>query len=526
MWELEDPTKSRPRLRRGLTLAGVAVLSATTALATGPLSRAIADPAPIQAQVSLPSFAPIVSKVLPAVVNISVVEKNGQASDDEADDDDQGPDAAPDEGPGPGMPGPGTPFDQFLKRFFQQGPNGQPIPMPTPQGQQMALGSGFIIDPAGYIVTNNHVVGNADRMTVIFQDGSRHKAKLVGKDAHTDLALIKIDAPKPLPYVEWGDSDQAKVGDWVLAVGDPFGLGGTVTSGIVSARGRSLGQSSYVDYLQIDAPVNRGNSGGPTFDLSGHVIGINTAIYSPNGGNVGIAFSIPSDTARSVIDQLKSSGKVARGFLGVEIQEVTPSLASALGIGADEPKGALVAEINKDGPAAKAGIEPGDVIQKFDGKTVDDMKALPRLVAAVTAGKSVEVDVLRHGKSVALQAKIDNLSDTKMASADGGAEHAKAPSLGVTLGELTSDARQRLGLQDTAKGVLVARVANDSPAANVGVEAGDVIEQINGKPVSTLEEAKEQLATAKSEAKKPVLLLLDRHGAERFVAVPPEDGQG
>ncbi|HLY58715.1 MAG TPA: trypsin-like peptidase domain-containing protein, partial [Stellaceae bacterium] len=279
-----------PRFARTLVLLG-----ATTALSAGPLVSAFADTPP-QAVIQMPSFSPIVDKVLPSVVNISVIEKNvGPVGDDE---DGQ---AVPDEGPSPGMPGDGTPFDEFLHRFFeQQGPRG--FGMPMQQGPVQALGSGFIIDPSGYVVTNNHVVGQADKVTVILQDGTRYPAKIIGKDARTDLALLKVEAPKPLPALEWGDSDKTKVGDWVLAVGNPFGLGGTVTNGIVSARGRSLGESSYVDYLQIDAPVNRGNSGGPTFDLAGHVVGINTAIYSPNGGNVGIAFSIPSDTAKPVIE--------------------------------------------------------------------------------------------------------------------------------------------------------------------------------------------------------------------------------
>ena len=258
-------TPGRPR--RKLTALALAGLG--TALAAGPLVPALADsPPPL---VQMPSFAPIVDKVLPSVVNISVIEKNvGPISDDG---DDQ---AVPDEGPAPGLPGRGTPFDDFLRRFFEQGPHGYGAPVP--HGQAMALGSGFIIDPSGYVVTNNHVVGGADKVTVILQDGTRYKARIVGKDERTDLAVLKVDAPKPLPALEWGDSDHAKVGDWVLAVGNPFGLGGTVTNGIVSAHGRSLDGSGYVDYLQIDAPVNRGNSGGPTFDLSGRVIGINTAI--------------------------------------------------------------------------------------------------------------------------------------------------------------------------------------------------------------------------------------------------------
>jgi serine protease Do len=495
----------------------LAMLGLTTALAAGPLVPVFADAPPPALQV--PSFAPIVDRVLPSVVNVSVVERNiGPISDDENDQ------AVPDEGPDQGMPGPGTPFDDFLRRFFEQNPRG--IPMPGPgqgaQGHAMALGSGFIIDPAGYVVTNNHVVGQAEKVEVILQDGSRYKARIVGKDARTDLALLKVNAPKPLPALEWGDSDKAKVGDWVLAVGNPFGLGGTVTNGIVSARGRSLGDSSYVDYLQIDAPVNRGNSGGPTFDLGGHVIGITTAIYSPNGGNVGIAFSIPSDTARSVIEQLKSGGKVARGYLGVEVQEVTPALASALGLDDKQPKGALVAMVTPNGPAAKAGLAAGDVIQTFDGKTVEDMKALPRLVAETPSGKSVALSVRRQGKTVDLEAVIGTLPDQKVASA--GSEGVRTGPLGVSLSPLGPEARTRLGLSDQVRGVMIARVAEDSPAAQAGLRAGDVIERVDGVAVSDPEQARQGIESARKSA-KPVLLLIDSHGTERFVAIGV-DNQG
>jgi serine protease Do len=508
------------RLRHSLGLPAL-VLGLTTGLATGSVSPAHAqsDP-PIQASMQLPSFAPIVEKVLPAVVNISVVEKSGASPADDEEQDDQ---AAPDQGPGPGMPGAGTPFDEFMRRFLQQQQPGHGVPAPMPHGQAMALGSGFIIDPSGYVVTNNHVVGGAEKVTVIFQDGSQHKAKIVGKDPRTDLALLKIETDHKLPYLEWDDSDKSKVGDWVLAVGNPFGLGGTVTNGIISARGRSVGDSSYVDYLQIDAAVNRGNSGGPTFDLAGHVIGINTAIYSPNGGNVGIAFSIPSDTAKTVIDELKSTGKVARGYLGVEVQEVTPSLASALGL--PKPIGALVASVEPNSPGAKAGVEAGDLIEQFDGKPVTDMKTLPRLVGATAAGKSVDLTVLRHGKEVAIHATVGSLADGKLAANDQGDGTSQKGALGLSLAPLAPEARERLGLNDQTKGVLIARVQPDGPAASAGVEAGDVIERVNDQAVATPEAASTQIADAKKGG-KPILLLIDRHGAERFVAIEQANGQG
>jgi serine protease Do len=508
-------------IRSRITARSTLALGLMTALAAAPLAPALADAPPTpQLSAPLPSFAPIVDRVLPAVVNISVTEKSDASPVD--DDDDQ---AAPDQGPMPGMPGPGTPFDQFLRRFFeQQQPNG--MPRQTPHGPAMALGSGFIIDPSGYVVTNNHVVGSAEKVTVILQDGSEHPARIVGKDAKTDLALVKIETNKPLPYVQWGDSDKTKVGDWVLAVGNPFGLGGTVTNGILSARSRSIGDSSYVDFMQIDAAVNRGNSGGPTFDLEGHVVGINTAIYSPNGGNVGIAFDIPSDTAKAVIEQLKASGKVARGYLGVEIQQITPDLAAALGLDADHPKGALVANVTPNGPAAKAGIQSGDVIQTLDGKEIEKMQQLPLLVAEIPAGKEADLGILRHGKVIDVHATIGKLDEAKLASAGESGEPAKAAALGVTLGALTPDAVQRLGLADGTDGALITRVAPNGPAADAGLEAGDVIRRVNGQEVHEPAQARQVIAAATSDKTKPILLLIDRHGAEQFVAVAPKGSEG
>src|SRR5258708_6189270 len=271
-----------------------------------------------QGQQVLPSLAPIIQKVSPAVVNVSVVLKSDQAAAMGGDDQESGPDS------GPGGAFPPSPFDQFLKRFFEQqqgrGPN---VPRPPQAGQHVALGSGFIIDPQGYVVTNNHVVGEAGAITVIFQDDTKHPAKIIGRDPKTDLALLKIETSKPLPYVSWGDSDAARVGDWIMAVGNPFGLGGSVTTGIISARGRDIHSGPFDDFLQLDAPINRGNSGGPTFNQQGQVIGINTAIYSPNGGSVGIGFAIPSNLAKTVVAQLREHGKVDRGWLGVQIQEMT-----------------------------------------------------------------------------------------------------------------------------------------------------------------------------------------------------------
>ncbi|HLZ64843.1 MAG TPA: DegQ family serine endoprotease [Aliidongia sp.] len=513
---MDTQRKPRPLARMAM------LLGVSTALAVGPVSLALAqgtDPAP--AQEPLPSFAPMIEKVMPAVVNISVVEKAGAApvADEEEDDGDG-------QGSVQGMPG-GTPFDDMLRHFFEQQRPGRPAP--GPQRQMMALGSGFIIDPSGYVVTNNHVVGDAAKVTVLFQDGSEHKAKIVGKDAKTDLALLKIDAPKPLPYVQWGDSDHERVGDWVLAVGNPFGLGGTVTKGIISARSRSIDNSSFVDYLQIDAAVNRGNSGGPTFDLAGHVVGINTAIYSPNGGNVGIAFDIPSDTAKAVIDQIKANGHVDRGYLGVEIQQVTPDLAAAIGLAKDGPQGALVASVKSGGPAAKAGIKVGDVIEQLNGKPIAKTHDLPRLVAETPAGKSVHLTVLREGKKVELDATVGHLDEAKLASAEsggGGDQQADASQLGMALSSLNPAIRGRLHLGRDVSGAVITHVESGSAADSIGLEGGDVIERIDGQTVKGPEDAKALFAAAEKSPSKPILLLVDRHGTESFIALPQTPDAG
>jgi serine protease Do len=467
----------------------------------------------------LPSFAPIVDKVLPAVVNISVVQKmGGDANDGEEDEeqDDQGGQAPP------GLQGPGTPFDEMLRRFFEQqhqGRHGGGAP-----GQKVtALGSGFIIDPAGFIVTNNHVVGDADKVTVIFQDGSKKPAKIIGKDQKTDLALLQVDAGHPLPYVKFGDSDKAKVGDWVVAVGNPFGLEGTVTKGIISARGRPVEESGYVDFLQVDASINKGNSGGPTFDLNGDVIGINTAIFSPNGGSVGIGFAIPSNTARPVIEALKTTGHIDRGFLGVQIQEVTPDIASSLGLDPDHPTGALVAAVTDGSPAAKAGIKVGDVVEKFDGKIVEKMRDLPRLVGETGIGKKVDVGILRAGQHLTVQAAVGQLDETKVA-ANGPIDDSKPnkmTAMGLYLQPLNPDIRKRLNVPKEIQGVLVSRVKEGSPAAEQGIEAGDVIVQVNGEAVANPDEVGDKVKAANPTETKSVLLLVNRHGQNRFVALKP-----
>jgi serine protease Do len=471
----------------------------------------------------LPSLSPIIQKVMPAVVNISVTSKPGAVSsgDEEGD---VSPQAAPgDESPTPGFPQ--SPFDEFLRRFFnQQGPNGGPNGgTPHPQmGQRIALGSGFIIDPQGYVVTNNHVVGdNAGKITVIFQDNSKHPAKLIGRDSKTDLALLKIDAKEPMPYVQWGDSDAAKVGDWIIAVGNPFGLGGSVTAGIVSARGRDIHSGPFDDFLQLDAPINRGNSGGPTFNMSGQVIGINTAIYSPNGGSVGIGFAIPANMAKTVIGQLRDNGKVERGWLGVQIQEMTPDIASSLGLKNDH--GAMVADVNAKSPAAKAGVKQGDVILKYNGRDVDQVHDLPRLVAETPAGTEVPITVWRNGHEEQLQASVGHMpSDEQQASAEQGNDQAgpeKSSALGLRLGRLDERTREQLGVKKDVKGVVVTSIAQDSPAADFGIRPGDVIVAIDQQPVTSPGEAAQKLKQAQETGNKHLLLLLNRHGVNEYVGL-------
>jgi serine protease Do len=465
----------------------------------------------------LPSLAPIVQKVLPAVVNISVTTKG---VDVPRDNEDAMPGAAP--GPGDSSPlqnYPRTPFDEFLRRFFQ-GPDGQQEPR---IGKRVALGSGFIIDPQGYVVTNNHVVGEGGgTVTVIFQDNTKNPAKIIGRDPKTDLALIKIETNKPLPYVTWGDSDGAKVGDWVIAVGNPFGLGGTVTTGIVSARGRDIHSGPFDDFLQLDAPMNRGNSGGPTFNMQAQVIGINTAIYSPSGGSVGIGFAIPANLAKSVVSQLREHGSVERAWLGVQIQEISPEIAGSLGL--TSTRGALVADVTPNSPAAKAGIKQGDVVLRYNNRDVDQQRDLPRLVAETPVGSTAPITVWRNGRTEQLQATVGKMPGAEVASAeqDQTAQPAtpeRTSTLGLQLERLDNGMRQRLGIKGDIKGVVVTEVAQDSPAADLGIQPGDVIVAINQQPVTSPTDAAEKVRQAQQSGDKHLLLLLNRRGVNEYVGM-------
>ncbi|MGX5848709.1 DegQ family serine endoprotease [Mesorhizobium sp. PL10] len=453
------------------------------------------------------SFAPIVAVDKPAVVTVTTVMK-GQPQDMSEEQSFGG----------------NSPFDDYFRQFF--GDQGIPMPKTPPQQAQRAeaLGSGFIVDADGTIVTNNHVVDGATSIKVTLDDGTELPAKLVGHDAKNDLAVLKIKADKPLPTVKWGDSDKLMPGDQVLAIGNPFGIGTTVTAGIVSARGRDLNSGPFDDFIQIDAPINHGNSGGPLVDVAGNVVGINTAIYSPNGGSVGVGFAIPSDQAQKVVAKLMKGGNIQYGYLGVQIQPVTPDVAGAVGL--DHPGGALVSEVSQGSPAAKAGIKTGDVITSFAGEPIKDPKDLSRAVADVAPGAKETLDLWRGGKTVQISANVGrNSDDVKTASTEddnqpSAGQALRVPSLGLGLTDLTPDIREELNLASSQRGAVVERVNPDKAASNAGLQPGDVIVAVDQLPVRNARQANQAIAEAGKSGRKSVLLLVDRGDAQIFVAVP------
>jgi serine protease Do len=456
------------------------------------------------------SFADLAAKLLPAVVNISTTQTIASDKGDK---------------PGNDLPQlpPGSPFEQFFKDFQDKNqPHGGSKQESLPR-HATSLGSGFIVDPSGLVVTNNHVIADADEITVTLQDDTSFKAEVVGKDSKTDLALLRVKSAKPLPFVKFGDSDLTRVGDWVLAIGNPFGLGGTVTAGILSARAREINAGPYDDFLQTDASINRGNSGGPMFNTNGEVIGINTAIFSPSGGSIGIGFAIPSNLARPVVDQLKQFGHPRRGWLGVNIQSVSDEIAESLGL--DKPKGALIASVQDGGPAQVAGIQPGDVVLSFDGKDVADMRHLPRIVAETPIDKTVKVKVWRKRKELMLDVKVGELKDSDDQAASTPKQSAQPPAgtavatLGLSVANLTPELRERYALSDDTAGVVVTDVAAEGPAAEKGMRAGDVIVELAQEEVKSTAEISAKLDQAKKDGRKSVLLLVDRQGDLRFYAL-------
>jgi serine protease Do len=483
-----------------LSIGAASMLSAVPAFARGP--EGIADTA---------------EKVIDAVVNISTsqtVEAKGGGG-----------------GGGGAMPQvpPGSPFEEFFDDFFKnrRGPGGKP----GDKGSDLqprktnSLGSGFIIDTAGIVVTNNHVIADADEINVILNDGTKIKAELVGVDKKTDLAVLKFKPPRELTAVKFGDSDKLRLGEWVIAIGNPFSLGGSVTAGIVSAKNRDISQGPYDSYIQTDASINRGNSGGPLFNLDGEVVGVNTLIISPTGGSIGLGFAVPSKTVAGVVDQLQKFGELRRGWLGVRIQQVTDEIAESLNI--KPARGALVAGVDDKGPAKPAGIEPGDVVVKFDGKDVKDPKDLSRVVADTAVGKEVDVIVIRKGNEETKRVTLGRLEDNEKAQ-QANAKPNEPPAeklvtqkaLGLDLAALSKDLRTKYKIKDSVKGVIVTGVDNGSDAAEKRLSAGDVIVEVAQEAVSSGADIKKRVDQLKKDGKKSVLLLVSNgEGELRFVAL-------
>jgi len=407
----------------------------------------------------------------------------------------------------------GENLPEMFRRFFDlPSPHPQAPQMPPREMRRTSLGSGVIISPDGYIVTNNHVVENADSINIRLTNFEEYEAEIVGRDPKTDVALLKIEARNPLPAVKLGDSESLRVGDWVLAIGNPFGFEQTVTAGIVSGKGRSLGSGPYENFIQTDASINPGNSGGPLFNLEGEMVGINTAIYTRGGGNIGIGFAIPVNMAKNVVDQIREHGAVTRGWLGVMIQPVTPELARQFKL--ERPIGALVGEVTPDSPAAQAGMRPGDVIVGYDGKEISQMSMVPTLVAQTPVGKEVKVVVMRQGQATELLVTIGKLEEedeTRVARARQAEEK-----LGLSVQELTEEVARSLGIKER-EGVLIANVEPGSAAAEAGLRRGELIVEINQQPVQTLAEYDELMEAAMEEG--GVLLLVRRQGQSRFVAI-------
>ena len=437
--------------------------------------------APSTVNVTIPNFVKLAERLLPTVVNVSTTQSIEKVEQ-------------------PNMPQfpPGSPFDDFFKEFFEQQKNGHPMPQRRPS----ALGSGFVVDAEkGYIVTNNHVIKDADEIKIILNGDTSIDAEVIGTDEKTDLALLRIETDKTLIAAKWGDSDNAKVGSWVLAIGNPFGLGGTVTAGIVSARQRDINAGPYDDFIQTDASINKGNSGGPMFNIKGEVIGVNTAIYSPSGGSVGIGFAVPSNLAGPVIQQLIKYGQTKRGWLGVRIQVVTDEIAEAMSL--KEAVGALVASVTPDGPAEKAGIKPGDVILTFNKKKIKEMRNLPRIVAETDIGNEVPVEVWRKDKKKTFKVKLGQLEKAEESgllaeekhSKDKEPEATKVKGLGLDISPINKALQEQYNLDTDTQGVIITGVDNLSPAADKGLRAGDVILECNQEKVSITRDREQKKVT-------------------------------
>ncbi|GAB4360930.1 MAG: Do family serine endopeptidase [Oricola sp.] len=504
--------KSKTRKSYVSKLAAVLVASTVLGVGVAGISGAVTAPANaeavhVQSQAPAPGFADIIEKVSPAVVSVRVKSDIQPAASDFS-------------------PFGGRNFEDLppeLRKFFEQfdprfrGPDGfkDRRSQRPHRARPVAQGSGFFISEDGYLVTNNHVVDGGTEFTVVMDDGTELDAKLVGTDPRTDLAVLKVDDNRKFTYVAFADDSKVRVGDWVVAVGNPFGLGGTVTAGIVSARGRDIGAGPYDDFLQIDAAVNRGNSGGPSFNLNGEVVGVNTAIFSPSGGNVGIAFAVPASVAKDVVSELMKDGTVERGWLGVSIQPVTAEIAESLGL--DKASGALVAEPQDDAPAKKAGIRSGDVITAVNGKKVNDPRELARTIAALNPGTKAEITYMRDGKEKTVSVKLGELPGSdKVASADGSSGKSSETAL--------ADFGLTVAPADDGKGVIVTGIDPDSAAADAGIRPGDKVVEVNNEAVSSASDIEKQIDTVAKSGRKAALLLLERDDSSRFVAMPIERG--
>ncbi|MBI5260306.1 MAG: Do family serine endopeptidase [Bradyrhizobium sp.] len=510
-----QPRRSLLSVRRFALMASVVAGLGVAAYGFGPpTSSSNVFTSPAQAQVNTEvrkverpvGFADIVERVKPSVISVKINIKEKLANNDDDD-------ASPFQ--------PGSPMERFFRRF------GSPDGVPGMRGGRGRVvtgqGSGFFISPDGYAVTNNHVVDGADKVEVTTDDGKTYTAKVIGTDQRTDLALIKVEGGSNFPFAKLSDG-KPRIGDWVLAVGNPFGLGGTVTAGIVSAMGRDIGNGPYDDFIQIDAPVNKGNSGGPAFNIEGDVIGVNAAIYSPSGGSVGIAFSIPAATVKSVVAQLKDRGSVSRGWIGVQIQPVTPDIADSLGL--KKAEGALVAEPQANGPAAKAGIESGDVITAVNGEPVKDARELARTIGAMAPGAAVKLNVLHKGQDKVVNLTLGQLPNTLEAKADNGKGNDRGgatrgtdvPKLGLTVAPANSVAGAG------KEGVVVTEVDPKGAAADRGFKEGDVILEVAGKIVNSAGDVRDAINAARNDNKNTVLMRVKSGGQSRFVALPLAKG--
>ena len=490
----------------GRWLCGVGIAAAFSAVSLPALAEPPSNP---------DGFADLAAKLLPAVVNVSTSQ------------------TIKSQGPGKDKPDapqftPGSPFEEFFKDFLGHRGHGEGPTDHGPTRKAISLGSGFIIDAAGLVVTNNHVIDGADEITVILQDDTNIKAELVGRDVKTDLALLRIKTAHPLAAVKFGESDRMRVGDWVVAIGNPYGLGGTVTAGIVSARGRAINNndSIYDDFIQTDAAINRGNSGGPLFDLDGNVIGINTAIFSPSGGSIGIGFAIPSDLANNIVGQLKSYGKIRRGWLGARIQSVNDDVAEGMGL--EKPQGVLIADLFDKGPAQQAGLQPGDVLLAIDGRDVGDARRLERMMADEPVDQQIKVKVWRKRQEKVIDVKVGQMDESEpvqTASLGRAESRSAAPikALGLVVAEATPELREKFQLGESAN-VVITDVAKGGPAGERDLKPGDVVVEIAEQEVRNPEDVVKRVEEAKKAGRKSVLMLVDRGGDLRFVGLRIDQG--